>query len=72
MTEIIKRKNFLVLQGQILAEGRRGEITPSEWLYLYRQVEDHLNGVQSVILAALELQIRKRKDRAATPEAVAL
>ena len=45
MTEVMRRKNFLVLEGRLLATGERGQLMAEEWLYLYDQVnEDDLVG----------------------------
>ena len=71
MTKYIRHKNSLIVEGRLLAEGKQGQLTAEEWIYLYRQVEDHLVGGQAVVFSALESQIRKRY-QLAPAEAVAV
>lgn len=58
MTGLLRHKNFLVVEGRLLAEGGQGQLTAEEWLYLYREIEDRLEDRQAVIFATLESRIR--------------
>lgn len=58
----IKRKNFLLVQGRLLADGKQSHLTAEEWLYLYNQVRSDLVGVQTRIFATLALRIRARQE----------
>ena len=60
MTEIARRKNFLIIEGRLLAEGKRGHLTPEEWMYAYTQIADELIGAQVEVFAGLEKRIRNR------------
>ena len=60
MWEVTQRKNFLIVEGRFLVGGEQGQLTPEEWLYLMRQIEDDLVGVQRSIFARLEQGVRER------------
>jgi len=60
LTEVIRRKNFLILEGRSLATGKRGQLTPAEWLYLSKQVEDDLLDGQVATFTSFEKRIRGR------------
>jgi len=60
VTEVVRRKNFLVVEGRLLADGRQGQLTPEEWLYEYDQVKDELVGAQVAVVAEFKERIRKQ------------
>lgn len=72
MTEEIKRKNLMAKEGRRHADGKPGEVvTAEEWLFLYYQIEDDLEGVQAKLFAGYESSILNRHPKLAM-EMVAL
>lgn len=63
VAERVQRKNFLTIEGRLLASGGRGQLTAGEWFYQYEQIKDDLVGVQRDIFAALAAKIRARYPR---------
>ena len=65
MTQVtdVQRKNFLLVEGRLIADGGQSQITGTEWLYLYDQAKDDLVGVQEKILAQLAVEIHRREKK---------
>lgn len=58
MTDKIRRKNFLVVEGRLLATGKLGQLTAEEWIYLYHQIKDQLmTGPQATLFAGFKAKI---------------
>jgi len=51
-------RNFLIVEGRLLASGGHGQLTAAEWLYLIEEAEDALVGAQSGICLGLAERIR--------------
>jgi len=64
VTEAIRRKNFLAVEGRLLAAGEQSQITAGEWLYLYYQSKDDLIGVQVSKMASFKARIGVRYKKA--------
>lgn len=61
MTELIKKKNLLMLEGRHLARGEPSALTAKKWLDLYDEIdEDDFVGEQKRIAAEYAAAIRKR------------
>ena len=60
MGESTQRRNFLIAQGRLLANGQRDHLTPEEWLYLASEVEDDLIGPQKAIFASFGENLRQQ------------
>ncbi|MDO8424033.1 MAG: hypothetical protein Q7S54_00290 [bacterium] len=63
MTKKMRLKNFLAVEGRVLAAGGRGQLTAEEWFYLYYQIQDDLVGVQANIFAGFGADIRSRNPK---------
>jgi hypothetical protein len=66
VTKIIARKNFLNHEGKLLINGKLGQLTAAEWLYLYHEIEDDLINGQVKLFAGFASLIRERYPKLTT------
>jgi nitrogen fixation-related uncharacterized protein len=57
-------RNLLAREGWKLRHGQIGDLTRAQWLLLYDQVEDELEGAQAKIIAEHAEIIRKLEEKA--------